>query len=261
MSAVVVENLKQQISAIEFESGARKDDDVISTGSEALDQIFPKNGIPSGSLLEVLPEAYKQRTAAIGAVLGLGARLLANRTGPIIWCQLREQERLHLHAPGLIAFGIDPARLIKLTLKTEQDLLWAMEEALNCPYIACAIGVLWSEKIYDFTASRRLSIRAKESDVCALMLRSHRANGTTAADMRWTVKSEKSGKTPKRQAFLPRLGGMRWQLNVVKCKGANPSTQPIGWNRETVSFNMVSQLVDRTHMPQIKPTGNLRQIS
>ncbi len=260
MSSTAFEQLKAQVSAIEQSSLAEKDDAVFSTGSDALDRILPATVTSAGALLEVLPESYQQRSAATGATLALGARLLEAKTGPLVWCQLRDPERLHLHAPGLAAFGIDPERIIRLTVKSEQDLLWAMEEALDCAYLSGVVGVLGQEKLYDFTASRRLSLRARSSGVSALMLRSHRANGTTTADMRWMVGAGESSKMPERKAFLPRLGGAIWQLDLIKCRGANGGSFQIGWNRETLSFDLASRLAGGTSLPELPAREDKRYI-
>lgn len=250
MPSTIVNQLRKQISTIEQGSLVKKGDDFLSTGSKEFDQVFPANVIASGSLLEMQPESYRQRAAAMGATLALSARLLHEKTGPLIWCQLRDPERLHLHAPGLMAFGVDPERVIKLTLKNEQDLLWAMEEALDCSYISGVVGVLWKEKLYDFTASRRLNLRAKESGVSALMLRSHRANGSTAADMRWMIKAKESSQMPPRKAYLPRIGKTIWQIDLKKCRGANQGSWQVGWDRETVSFDLASRLAGGTSLPE-----------
>ncbi len=250
MPSPVVEKLKKQISAIEKGSLVEKNNIFLSTGSHEVDRIFPANSIESSSLIEVLPESYRQRSAAMGAALALSARLLHQKPGPLIWCQLRDPERLHLHAPGLMAFGIDPQRIVKLTIKNEQDLLWAMEEALDCPYLCGVVGVLWKEKLYNFTASRRLSLRARESGVSALMLRSHRANGTTAADIRLSVSAKISSEMPPRKVFLPRIGKTIWNLELKKCRGARSGSWQIGWNHETVSFDLASQLAGRAPLPE-----------
>ncbi len=238
----VIGQLRKQISAIE--------QNLLAEGSDASDQNLPWNNIRAGSLLEIQPESYPQRSAAAGATLAFGAQLLRKRTGPLIWCQLRDPERFHLHAPGLMAFGLDPERMIKLTVKNEKDLLWAMEEALSCSYICGVIGVLWKEKLYDFTASRRLLLRARENDVSALMLRSHHANGTTAADIRLGVSSRTSSKMPAREKFLPRLGNTSWQFDLKKGKGINHGNWQIGWNRKTLSLDLDAGLSDRTPLPQ-----------
>ena len=248
MSSIMVETLKRTISSIEQASVVSHEEKNFSLGSDDIDQLFAGNGIPQGSLLEVLPQSYKQRSAAIGATLAVSARLLSEKPGPVIWCQLRDPERLHLHAPGLMAFGIDPANIIKLTLKSERDLLWAIEEALDCSYVSCVVGVLWSEKMYDFKASRRLLLRAKENGVCCMMLRSHRANATTAATLRWSVKSLESNMMVKRPPYLPRLGQTQWQLDILKSRLANSRSLEVGWNREAVSFHMASRLGDRKNV-------------
>ena len=237
-----LEQLKKQISVIEQNS--------LATESIASKNSFPWENIHAGTLLEIQPESYKQRSAATGVSLALGARFLQERTGPLIWCQLRDPERLHLHAPGLMAFGLNPDRMIKLTIKSEQDLLWAMEEALACSYISGVVGVLWNERMYDFTASRRLLLRAKENGVSALMVRSHRANGTTAADIRFEVSTQTSSEMRPRDKFLPRIGNTTWQLELKKGKGLKQKRWQIGWNRETLSFDLVSEFPGRVPLPE-----------
>jgi len=258
MTAVVIEKLKQQVSAIECHSIAPADNEIVSSGSDQIDRIFPAQGLALGSLLEIQPKSYRQRAAALGVALAHSARLLGEKSGPLIWCQLRDPERLHLHAPGLAAFGINPARIVKLTLKSEKDLLWAMEEALECPYVSGVVGILSAEKIYDFTASKRLVLRAKQSGVSALLLRSHRVNGATAADMRWSVAGEKSSRTSKRRACPPRLGKPQWRLDITKCRGAKPGIWQIGWNRETLCFDLASRLADRATLSKVRPADGLR---
>jgi len=232
-TATTLQDLKRQTAAIMQQA---ESDNGFGFNTETMHE--------TGALHEVAGAGYQDRAAALGFSIALAQQLLAHRPGPLVWCQKRQRqgdpEGLRLHAPGLLAFGVDPSRITQIFLDNEQDLLWALEEALDCSCLAGAIGVLWSEKIYGFTASRRLALRAKKSGVTGILLRPHRTSGlggTTAAATRWRVSSA-PGKT-------------RWQLDLTRCRNGKPGQRNIGWDHETVSFDMASRLADRAGNPQI----------
>jgi protein ImuA len=207
--------------------------------------------IKESALSEILPTSYRDRVAALGATMAFLSSILQQTKGSLIWCQLRDPDRLHLHAPGLAAFGIDPLRITKVTLATEKDLLWAMEEAIASNAVSAVAGVLWSEKLYDFTASKRLRVRAAEANIPALLVRSHRANGTTAADMRFAVTSRASHTVLTKERAFARLGNPEWQLNLTKSRGMKPRSDHVRWHHETLHLGMATKLGNR--MPQSPP--------
>ncbi|WP_262693617.1 ImuA family protein [Kordiimonas aquimaris] len=207
--------------------------------------------IKENALSEILPATYRDRVAALGATMAFLSGILQQNRGTIIWCQLRDPDRLHLHAPGLAAFGIDPLQITKVTLATEKDLLWAMEEAIASNAASAVAGVLWSEKLYDFTASKRLRVRAAEAGIPALLVRSHRANGTTAADMRFAVTSRASHTVLAKERAFARLGNPEWQLSLTKSRGMKPRSDHVRWHHETLHLGMATKLGNR--MPQSPP--------
>lgn len=217
------------------------------------------NRFTLGCLSEILPVSYRDRVAVLGLSMAFLSVKLQERSGSIIWCQLRDPDRLHLHAPGLAAFGIDPTRLTKVTLATEKDLLWAMEEALASKAVVGVAGVLWSEKLYDFTASKRLRVRAHESGIPALLIRSHRANGTTAADMRFSAASLASQTPSLQKRTLARLGNPEWQLNLTKSRGLKPRSDPVRWHHETLRLGMATPLGNRMPQSPDRPAMPLQQ--
>ncbi len=217
------------------------------------------NFIKDTALSEIQPATYRDRVAALGVTMAFLSTILQENKGSLIWCQLRDHDRLHLHAPGLAAFGIDPARLIKITLTTEKDLLWAMEEALVSKAIAAVAGVLWSEKFYDFTASKRLRVRATEAGIPGLLVRSHRANGTTASDIRFSVASTTSQKQQVNVGSFARLGRPEWQLNLTKSRGLKPRSDHVRWHHETLRLDMATPLGNRTSQSSDRPVIPLQQ--
>ncbi len=214
--------------------------------------------VKSGKLSEILPASYRDRVAAMGVTLALISGILQEKKGSLIWCQLRDPDRLHLHAPGLAAFGIDPQRVTKLTLATEKDLLWAMEEAVTSKAVVAVVGVLWSEKLYDFTASKRLRLRVSESGIPALLVRSHRANGTTAADTRISVASHASHTASEKNGSFARLGRPEWQLNFTKSRGIKLRSDHVRWHHETLHLGMATKLGNRMPQSPHKPAARLQ---
>lgn len=215
--------------------------------------------ISLGSFNEILPVCYRDRIAALGITLAFLSKLLCENTGSVIWCQLRDPDRLHLHAPGLAAFGIDPMRITKVTLASEKDLLWAMEEAITSKAVAAVAGVLWSEKLYEFTASKRLKLRASEAGVPAFLVRSHRANGATAADVRFSAASHASHALPAKERPFARLGSPEWRLNLTKSRGIKPRSDHVRWHRETLHLGVAAELGNRMPQSPHQPALYLQQ--
>ena len=257
MPTIAIEDLRQLIGACE--QGYKCADHVgFTTGCAEFDALLPDQAFATGALHELKEASYRDRAASLGVALALCARLVQQKSGPVVWCQLRSSDRLHLHAPGLSGFGIDPARIVKLMLKSEQEMLWAIEEALDCAYVAAVIGVLGPERFYDFKASRRLSLRAKKSGVTAIIVRGHRASGVTAADTRWHVSSLASLSTQRHRAFLPGLSKAAWRLEMVKCKGAKPGTIITVWDHETLCFDLAARLANGAALPPQRSAGKLQ---
>jgi hypothetical protein len=91
-----------------------------------------------------------------------------------------------LFAPALTVFGVEPHKVIFISLHKDKDALWVMEEALKCTGLTamvCEMGEL------DFKQSRRLQLAVEQSRVTGFVLRnaSGRLNATACA-ARWQVK-------------------------------------------------------------------------
>ena len=231
--------LKRRISALEASTQTVKQSHVTTAQT-------PFEGLETGTLHEVMGAHYEDRPAVLGASLAWAAHLFARMPGPLLWLHHRDGDPLPLYGPGLTAFGLDPSRIRLVTVNTEHDLLWAMEEALACSYLAGVIGVLWTEKLYDFTTSRRLLIRTQASGVTAWVIRSHKANGSTAAQTRWRISSAPSTPTPNRTHFMPGLGQAKWRMDLVRHRKGTPKHWDVVWNHETVHVDLVAPLADRT---------------
>ena len=109
-----------------------------------------------------------------GGLAGSTAAAMLGRftPGTILWCR---QPLGMFDAPpyaAALAAWFDPARLLVVTVRREEDLFWAMEEGLRTPGIAAVMG---ETRAADPTAGRRLSLAAEKSGVPALLLRAQPA--------------------------------------------------------------------------------------
>jgi cell division inhibitor SulA len=133
----------------------------IPTGFAGLDAELPGGGWPAGALTELLPE-----NEGIGEVRALGPAL-ARLSKDGRWLAWIEPPYLP-YAPGLEAAGIDLSKVVIVRARTQQDRLWAMEQALQSGSCGAVLG--WPEKV-SFVQLRRLQIAAEGSPALAFLFR------------------------------------------------------------------------------------------
>lgn len=164
---------------------------VLRLGHTEADAVL-KGGVRRGALHEVFAVASHE-ASAIGFATGLALRLAEKR--PLLWIgqNFAAQEHGGLCPTGLFEFGLDPSRLICLSVAQAQDGLRAAGDALTCASLgALIIEVTGSPKILDLTASRRLVLACEHHGVPAILLRLNAVPQTSAAETRWLVKAASS---------------------------------------------------------------------
>ena len=114
----------------------------LSFGLEGLDALFAAGGLACGSLHEVVSAESRNAGALSGVALALLAKVMAARSGAVLWVldPLAGREAGLLHGPGLLRFGVDPARLIAVRPRRTEELLWAMEEGARASVLAAVVG-------------------------------------------------------------------------------------------------------------------------
>jgi len=226
----------------------------VSLGEPGLDAALPEGGLELGVVHEIVPAGPGDVAATIGFGLGLLTRIAAARPGPVLWATTRDPGRHGIaYPPGLAAAGFDPGRLIHLSVGTAHDVLWALEESLATPGFAVAIGILARDiGRYDFTASRRLSLRAAASGGTAIVLGTAGggAAGSTAAATRWSVAARPSVPVRHPGHAMPGLGPPRWQVALERCKRGRPHDWLVEWDHETLRFHLAAPLADRAPVPE-----------
>ncbi|WEF23649.1 hypothetical protein [Paracoccus sp. S3-43] len=113
-----------------------------------------------------------------------GFALAALPEGALFWAQDRLSGR-EAGAPFLPGIG---RRLLRADLSRPADVLAAMEDALSCPSLAAVVGEIWGDPAaLDFTATRRLAMRAEAAGRPCWLLRRAASADASAARMRWRV--------------------------------------------------------------------------
>jgi protein ImuA len=166
--------------------------------------------------------------------------------GMVLWC-LKQHD---LYGPGLAEHGLDPARIVLVRAARDGDILWALEEGLRTPALAAVVGEVGR---LPMVAGRRLQLAAERSGVTALLLRRWRTGAEASAERtqpsaavtRWRVTS-----LPSLPDGEPGLGRPRWQVELLRCRGAEPAA----WDTEVAdasgAVRFPAELADRPAAPQ-----------
>ncbi len=188
--------------------------DVRAGAEEAPEGNFPR--LPGGLVQEIHADSARMGGASLGFALAQSRGLLTGRRLAVVYVLLaRESQSRGLpYGPGLSSFGFDPAQLVLVRCRTLPELLWTLEEALACRAVAAVVAELGGRaRELDFTASRRLSLRAAEGGASLFLLRYGAERPASAAHLRWHVAAERSGRKPF-DARAP--GPPRWRARLER---------------------------------------------
>ena len=219
-----LEALRARIATIECGGSPKTRDAVLPFGLSLIDGTLASGGLKLGCLHEVVG------TGADGFVAALAARL----SGPILWCG-NENTNIELHPPGLVAFGLDPDRLILVRCPNRTELLSAMEEGLRGTALSAVIGE--TTGAVGLTASRRLQLAAETGDGAGfLLLRSAGTPEPSAAFTRWRIDP---APTPALET-----DNIHWRVELERCRGGGHGVWTVAWHAKTGHFALVSEADD-----------------
>lgn len=183
-------------------------------------EAFPDQSFPLAAIHEFICTSAEDKTASTGFIAGLLSTLL-NRGGSCIWISPAQQ----IFPPALLAFGIDPSRIVFTTLPKEKEQLWVIEEALKCDSLSAVVGDI---RNLDFTASRRLQLAVESSKVTGFLLRQTNHTNTNACVSRWRVSSASSS-LPQ---GMPGVGFPRWKVDLLKIRSGKPGSWILEWRNK-----------------------------
>ncbi|WP_201863238.1 ImuA family protein [Microvirga soli] len=238
----VIDDLRRQIEKLDGTYRPRK---ALPFGIPSLDRHLPSKGLTLGSLHEVIENGPASELA--GAATLFTAGIAARLKGPVLWCLTRRD----LFAPGLMMAGLNPDRVIYAETCRDADVLPLIEEGLHQKGLGAVIGEV---SRLGLTVSRRLQVAAEASGVPALVIRrwwtvaqKDLTKLPTAASTRWRV-------SPVPSEIAP-AGGLkrgRWQIELVRCRGAEPRSWILEACDAQGRLALPSHLADRQDQTQVR---------
>ncbi|MGL4488490.1 MAG: ImuA family protein [Rhizobiaceae bacterium] len=151
-----------------------------------------RTAVAGAPLNEIMPAAPGDHAAALGFALAWS--LMAAKDGVIFWSAPERDffEDGLPNAEGLAQFGLALDRLIMVRTNSQEDALWATEQALATPEVTalCAISPT-PRKALSLTATRRLLLTAEKHKTRCILLRLDSA-GASAAWSRWRISAAPS---------------------------------------------------------------------
>jgi protein ImuA len=243
--------LREQVRRLERAHIAqRAGRSAISLGLPEIDALLPEGGLLTGALheIEAGPTPSGRVAPHDGPALGFAAHMLSRfGSGTILWCRQPILGGDALPYASTLSAWFDPARLLMVTVRREEDLFWAMEEGLRTPGLAAVVG---ETPAADPTAGRRLSLAAEKSGIPALLLRPNPAPPQSVCTTRWRVSPTPSPAVPE----IEMLGAARWQVELRRNRFGKPSIEEmpawlVEWNDETNHLAVVPQAQHRSAGP------------
>ena len=202
--------------------------------------LAPASGLSSANMAPALARGHVHEihasladwAAALGFALG-GFGCAGMEDGPLVLVRARRgaAKGLRLYGEGLLALGMDPARLLIVEAQDGRDMLRAGLEAARSPRLAGVVLESWGAlPDYDLTASRRLVLAAERSGAGVALLRGDAPPRASAAHTRWAIHALPSSPLAAQASGMPAIdaelqrrrggpAGMRWRLEWDKDHG------------------------------------------
>ena len=165
-----------------------------------------------------LSEVFAETLGDAGA-MGFTLSQIAKGTAPILWIQDRMSRR-ETGRPYLAGLGVGRSILL-LDLARPADVLVAAEEGLRCKALMAVVAEIWGDPpALNFTATKRLALRAEVVDRPCWLIRHGGTADLSAARDRWRIASLPSAPNPD-DAMAP--GDPRWRLELFRSRDKQPA--------------------------------------
>ncbi len=154
--------------------------------------------------------------------IGFALAQVPRKGGQLLWVQDRMAavETGRPCGQAFPEFGADAEQLVLACARSGADVLWTMEEGLKCASLSAIVGEVWGDsRALDFTATKRLAIRAERQGVPVFLLRFGGSANLSAARLRWRVASLPSLPHPHDDRAP---GQPRWRAELFRARGAKP---------------------------------------
>lgn len=208
-------------------------------------------GLKRGAFHALRPARPGEEPAATGFALACALRLATER--PLLWVRQSMAEREYglPYGPGLMGFGLDPARLVCVEAADARAVLKAAEEGLHCKALGAVLIEPWgAPKAVDLVALRRLVLAAENSGVSALFLRSGGPDMADPGATRWAIAAH-----PSESAFGPGLPTFR--VTLERGGHAGPEEWMMEWCCDRRVFRSAAYSGARVPLPADRPAQTI----
>jgi len=187
------------------------------------------------TLMEVFPD-----TSVDASATGFFLTQIPRKGGPILWAQDR-LSRYQAGQPCLAGLGTS-LPVLHAELKRPADVLWALEEGLRCTGLSGVIGEIWGDPaVLDFTATKRLALRAEASGVPVWLIRRSCIPNLSAARERWRIAAMPSSLHPD-DTQAP--GRPRWRIELFRSRWRKPGVWVASYDRKANHLRLSDQFPD-----------------
>lgn len=201
-------------------------------GVPAIDAVL-QGGLAPASLHEVAAVSWRDLGAAIGFACALAARAADARSTLWIQTEFAALESGAIYAPGGDLFGLPARKLLIVKAPRPLDALWAMEEGLKCRALSSVICELPNDgAVADLTATRRLTLAAREGGGFGFLLRHRPSPLTSSAETRWDISAASS--VPDR---FGGLGRTAFTASLTKNRRGKTAQWTIAWDHHERTFS------------------------
>lgn len=229
-----LDQLRHQVAKIEANAPRLPDTELfLPLGIRQIDSILG-GGLAFGAIHELAPAL----PIHVGATQGFAVALAALTRGSVLWVEtdFARMENGAPYGPGLALQGLDPDRLVMLAVPRATDVLWAMEEALRSRAVTIVIGMIGNvpddRTLDEGTATRRLSLTAREAHGFGLLLRHRPSEAASAAATRWQIAA-----APGVQDQFGGIGRTTFSLVLTKNRRGPCGRWLVTWNHHERVFH------------------------
>ena len=201
-------------------------------------------GLRRNALHEIRSVLSRDSGAATGFAAAVLARLAAVDHKPILWIMERTAaaEAGTLYGVGLERLGLDPQRLIIVSVQKPLDVLWVAEEGLACRGLAAVLAeIRGAPRQLDLTATRRLALRAR-SGVMGLLLRQSDVTEPSAASTRWRAEPLPATSL---DGYAAGIGRPAWRLVLERNRRGTTGAIDVEWDHDRQSLAAIATDGDR----------------
>lgn len=208
-------------------------------GSLRVQQGLAGQGLYAAAMPHTLCEAFPQTVTDVAALAFVLSRL-PRTNAPILWVQDR-LSRKEAGRPYLAGLGMAHP-IIMVDLSRAADVLWAMEDGLRCRALAAVIGEVWGDPaVLDFTATKRLALRAEAADVPCWLIRRAASPNLSAARDRWRIASLPSAPNSH---DVQSPGLPQWSVDLFRSRRTKPGQWVARYDRAADRLHLTAPLRD-----------------